>query len=187
MNTYIPILTTRFTCETWIENSYYREKMKMSNMIYGSPSPIPNKFDIYNYIFIIAMNNTINQIQHISIIKNTLCLDKYYKIYKDCNYNRYVYKSILHKTREDLIQYNEMLVLVLETAIFKGKSHIKRGQGFTSVPSAKIDCCISYGFNVLLLLKQCFLENFYHTIVNDKSSKEEDNIENELINIRQLL
>jgi hypothetical protein len=164
MNNEIPILTTRFTNDTWMENLCYREKMKISTMIYGSPYQIPNKFANQNYLFVIAMNNTINQIEHISLVKNKIYSDKYYKIYNDCNYNRYVYKSILHKTREQLIEYNELLVLMVELLIFKGKTHIKRGQGFTSIPNSKLEICVKHGFNLLPLLKQCFLELYNHTL-----------------------
>ena len=127
--------TTRFTNSTWESNVNYRIKHNISGCIYGSPLEMSPKILYDSLVFIIEMNNETNNIEGISLVRNRPYLDKYYNIYKDGNYNRFVYKSNYHIDREKLIRYNEELVKLLEYILFKEKSHLKRGCGFTTITS----------------------------------------------------
>jgi hypothetical protein len=84
-------------------------------------------------VFIVEMNNETNNIEGIGLVRNRPYLDKYYNIYKDGNYNRFVYKSNYHIDREKLIRYDEDFVKLLEYILFKEKTHLKRGCGFTTI------------------------------------------------------
>ena len=128
-----PILTTRFDINTWRENCLYREKEKVG-CIYGSPFILNNKIEPNTLLFVIEMNNSLNRIEGIGLIKNNahIC-DNKCSIYDIGNYNRYVYKGSIRIDRDTLIIYNRSLVEVLDYILFKGKSHLKRGTGFMKI------------------------------------------------------
>jgi hypothetical protein len=128
-----PILTTRFNKDTWRENCLYREKEKVG-CIYGSPFILNKNFEANTLIFVIEMNNSLNRIEGIGLIKNNAFIcDKKCSIYDMGNYNRYVYKGSIRIDRDILIIYNRSLVEVLDYILFKGKSHLKRGTSFMKI------------------------------------------------------
>ena len=55
-------------------------------------------------------NNSKNKIEGIGLIRNRTHVDKYYKIYHEGNYNRYVYKGNYYLNREKLLTLDENLV-----------------------------------------------------------------------------
>jgi hypothetical protein len=127
--------TTRFINSTWDSNINYRNKHNISGCIYGSPLEMSPKILYDSLVFIVEMNNEKNNIEGIGLVRNRPYLDKYYNIYKDGNYNRFIYKSNYYIDREKLIRYDEALVNLLEYILFKEKSHLKRGSGFTTITS----------------------------------------------------
>jgi hypothetical protein len=80
------IATTRFTNETYEQNKYYRNKLKINGALYGSPTRIKENIPLDSNIFVIEMNNSQNRIEGIGLIVNTLYHDKYYRIYNDKTY-----------------------------------------------------------------------------------------------------
>lgn len=129
----ISITTTRFNKDTWNENQIYRSRLPPNSCIYGVPSQLSCKIPLRNLVFVIEMNNSTNKIEGIGLIRNQNHYDKYYKIYQYGNYNRYTYKSEYHLDRTQLLIENEELVTLLEVVLFKGKTHLKRGSGFTMI------------------------------------------------------
>ena len=128
-----PILTTRFNIDTWKENCLYREKEEVG-CIYGSPFILNNKIELNTLLFVVEMNNSLNRIEGIGLIKNNAFIcDNKCSIYDMGNYNRYVYKGSIRIDRDTLIIYNRSLVEVLDYILFKGKSHLKRGTGFMKI------------------------------------------------------
>ena len=89
----LTIATTRFNNETWEQNLTWRRRNEWDGCIYGSPMEM--KEDIYKgaLVIILEMNNDVNKIMGLGLVKNSVATDKYYKIYKWGNYNRYTYKS----------------------------------------------------------------------------------------------
>jgi predicted HAD superfamily hydrolase len=85
----------------------------------------------------IEMNNELNQIAGFGMLINKRKTDRNL-IYEDRNYNRYVFKGDIRADREWLLTQNTSLIEKLEILIFKGKDHIKRGVGFTSIPKKKL-------------------------------------------------
>jgi hypothetical protein len=161
------IITTRFNKTTWKENIRGREKYKYK-CIYGSPCKIKEDILYNTIIFVIEMNNDTNMIEGIGIIKNKIIYDKYYKIYSIGNYNRYIYIGNYYLNREQIIQYNYTLVLLIELLLFKDKNHLKRGYGFTSLTEQilnKISNQINnkkinnqYKYNIIMKnIKKCFI------------------------------
>jgi hypothetical protein len=79
------------------------------------------------------MNNTANKIEGIGLVKNRPFVDKYYSIYSEGNYNRFVYKSNYRIDRDTILRFDPTIVDILEYVVFKEKSHLKRGSGFTTI------------------------------------------------------
>jgi len=129
------IVTTRFTNSTWESNTIYRQSNNIFGCIYGSPQEMSPKISYDSLVFVVEMNNETDNIEGIGLVRNRSYLDKYYNIYKDGNYNRFVYKSNYHIDREKLIRYDEELVKLLDYILFKEKTHLKRGSGFTTITS----------------------------------------------------
>lgn len=141
------ILTIRFNNDTWINNNNYRDKHKI-HCIYASPNMISQTIDINKKLFIIEMNNSINQIIGIGLIRNRLYCDKRIPIQEDFNYNRYFYKGNHHINREFIINHNNKLLEILEKLLFKGYSHSKRGSGFTKFPLKLLENNKKLGLNI---------------------------------------
>jgi hypothetical protein len=135
----ITIASTRFNNYTWNENLNYRNKIHHDGCIYGCPQSISTKIPEESLLYIFEMNNSLNRIEGIGVIKNKIYYDNYYKIYSDGNYNRFVYRSNYRIDREHLeVNYPDILTL-FELLLFKGKTHLKRGFGITRVPEKLID------------------------------------------------
>jgi hypothetical protein len=131
------IVTTRFNEHTWKENYEYRMRNNIKGCLYGSPQELSSKINYGSIVFVLEMNNTTNLIEGIGLIRNTPCSDKYYSIYSDYNYNRYVYKSSYRIDRSNIIANNKIQLInilrVLEYIVFYEKTHLKRGYGFTII------------------------------------------------------
>ena len=126
-----PIITTRFNNATWNENLLYRNKF--SCCVYGSPREITRKIPRDSPVYVIEMNNDLNQILGIGLIKNRP-FDRYMtSLYNQGNYTRFVYKSNIHVGRDFILDRNRKLVEILDFILFKGKTHLKRGYGFLSL------------------------------------------------------
>jgi hypothetical protein len=127
------LVTSRFNNDTLETNKNYKRKKNIAGCIYGSPQEMSPKIMYDSLVFVIEMNNDTDKIEGIGLIRNRPHLDKYYRIYNHCDYNRYVYKSNYRIDRETLWEHNRVLVKVLEYVLFGEKTHLKRGSGFTSV------------------------------------------------------
>lgn len=184
---HIHIVTTRFNADTWSENCEYRKKIiehesksdceidceidlsvskrtLITQCIYGSPQKITEHIGHNELVFVIEMNNTTNKIEGIGLVRNHV-LDRkdnnfYYRMYKNGNYNRYVYKSAYHLDRRTLEGLNEKLVTILDFICFKGKTHLKRGSGITRIPDKLYQHKLCEGFNVKSTLREIF-KTFY--------------------------
>jgi len=131
------LLTTRFNNDTYSENKRWRETNDFSGCLYCSSVKTPKHIPPTAYIIIIEMNNTNNNIEGIGILINKIRKKKQI-VHSDRNYNRYVYKGDIRADRVWLLSQNASLIEKLEILIFKGKDHIKRGVGFTSIPKKKL-------------------------------------------------
>lgn len=124
----IKLAITRFNNLTFLENKFWRENNNYRGSIYGSSVKIRNDINPEEKIIIFEMNNSLNIIEGISIIKNKLSYEKY-RIYSDNNYNRYIYKSKIRFDKSQFDQETIQIIKKLEYLLFKGKSHMKRGHG----------------------------------------------------------
>lgn len=128
------LATTRFNTKTWVQNKNWREKHDYIGCAYGSPVRIADKYTPDSNLFILEMHNDKNKIQGIGLIQNKNHIGKYHKIYEDRNYNRYIYKSKKRIDRKNLSRKQKKILRILDILVFKGSTHLKRGQGIIVVP-----------------------------------------------------
>ena len=133
------VTTTRFNNETYKQNERYRIANGISGCVYGTPQEMPNYIPIGGKVFIFEMNNQTNKVQGIGYLTNRLYTKKKFNIYKDRNYNRYSYIGKHRVDRYDMTKKMRKELKVIEELIFKGKGHLKRGQGITSFTQEKLD------------------------------------------------
>lgn len=134
------IATTRFTNKTFNEKETWCKKHEWKGSILGTPIKISDKIPQNSILFVLGMNNDTNKIEEICLIKNTLITDKYYKIYSDGNYNRYIYKSMYRidlsdSTTTPLSEYEKKVIDIFNVVLFKGSRNVKRYQGITALPT----------------------------------------------------
>lgn len=171
----ITIASTRFSNTTLEQNMNYRTKYQCC--VYGSPQEMSPKILPDSLVFMIEMNNDTNKIEGVGLMHNRPLMDKYYKIYTDGNYNRYVYKSKYHVSRETLLRFNQQLVQSLDYVLFKEKTHLKRGSGFVTVPDKLLFHEKCNGLNVMKELKTIFASVF------DRSNKEDPSLMDRITSI----
>jgi len=131
------ICVTRFNEATFKENRLWIKKNNGSlGCIYGLPVKISDTLDPDSQLLVLEMNNSKNIIEGIGIIKNNLAREnrKYYKIYADNNYNRFIYKSNYRIDRKNFTSYESEIITFLEDYLFKSAYHCKRGQGIQKIP-----------------------------------------------------
>jgi hypothetical protein len=182
----IHVVTTRFNKDTWNENFEYRKRIrefemkeknddgsvddadtvKLTRCIYGAPQKLTEKIGNNELVFVVEMNNTVNKVEGVGLIRNQV-LNKtdnafYYRVYKNGNYNRYIYKSAYHLDRRTLETLCERLVVILDFICFKGKTHLKRGSGFTRIPDKLYEHKICEGFHMKSMLREVF-KTYYTT------------------------
>ena len=80
-----------------------------------------------------------------------------YFVYEEGNFNRYIYKGEYRINRDILQTYNLKLVEFLDYICFKGKTHLKRGNGFMRIPDKLLQ---KSEFDILEEIKQIFVNHF---------------------------
>jgi len=151
------LATTRFNNDTWAENVDYRDKNNIKGCIYGAPKQIKEEITLHVPMFVLEMNNDKNKIMGIGLIRNASVIGQKHCIYKDVFYNRYTYKSKYRIDCTELHSKESKIIFVLESLIFKGYHHLKRGQGITVVPRWITS---SRKINFIALLKKMFRDRF---------------------------
>ena len=76
------LASTRFNSSTRIENVQFKEKSKEKDksVIYGVSIKINERYPLNTLFFVAEMNNDTNQIYGISLIRNSIVIDKPYNI-----------------------------------------------------------------------------------------------------------
>ena len=151
------VATTRFNNETWDENTQWRTKNNWVGCIYGLQKKISDGISIDSPIFVLEMHNDKNKVMGVGLIYKKLVLSKRPKIYKDYNYNFYVYRSKYGIDRSELTDKELKIFKMCDILLFKGATHVKRGQGIIRVPMWIID---NNKFNFIKHLKKMFHKRF---------------------------
>lgn len=153
------VVTGRFDAETWESATQYRKKHNYP-CIYAPPVKLSPSIDLNSPVFILEMNNSLNQLMGIGLIQNKLVTDKVHKVHADSNCNRYCYIGKHHLSRDMLIYYDEWLVYVLDEILFRGKTHSKRGIGLTKIPEKVLKLDICEGVDIKKLIRNIFVEHY---------------------------
>jgi len=169
------VVTGRYNNETWEASVQYRLRKNLP-CIYAPPCRLSPSIELNSPVFIIEMNNQLNQIMGIGLIKNKLVTDKVYKVQADTNCNRYIYIGEYHISREVLENYNSFLVYVLDQILFKGYTHSKRGIGLTKIPEKVLKLDVCEGLDIKEEIKNIFVIHFRENIENRKNSLQTDEI-----------
>jgi hypothetical protein len=126
------IVTTRFNNSTWEENCRFRER-KQLGCVYGLPRPITQKIPLNSLVFVVEMNNSTNNIEGIGLVRNILRSEKKQRVYQSDNFNLYSYQGKYRLSRSVLQEKCPKILQILEQLVFTGKTHLKRGTGFTRI------------------------------------------------------
>lgn len=162
MSSYV---TGRYNDNTWLLSKKYRERKQLA-CIYAPPYKLTKTIAHDSPVFVIEMNNSVNQIIGIGLIKNKLITDKIYKVQEDTNCNRYIYIGQYYMSREQIENYNYKLVLTLDNMLFKGYTHSKRGSGLTLLPEKVLhDLLKKENIDIKREIKNIFITHFANNIV----------------------
>jgi hypothetical protein len=151
------ICTTRFNTETLHQNCAWRRRhQKMDQCVYGSPIPIKHAVRENAWIIVLEMQNDANRIVGIGLVKNSPNLPsvpiphnsksgassggalKPSSVYSCGNYNRFIYQGAyridLLSNEVELTREEQLVIKMLELALFYGPHHSKRGKGICELP-----------------------------------------------------
>jgi len=153
------LFVTRFTEETRAENNAYCSKKIAPNVkkiIYNSPIRISKNVPYNTDIIVLEMNNTKNKIMGVSQVKNRIIGTHTHKMYMDNNYNRYSYVGRDRISIDEMNEGEQQVMRFLEDMCFKGKTHIKRGQGMSKINDKMFLNCREL-LDVPLFVKKMFM------------------------------
>lgn len=149
------ICTTRFNSETLHQNCAWRRRhQKMHECVYGSPIPMKHAIRENAWIIVLEMQNDVNKIAGIGLVRNSPNVQNEHgsnrnggnggcnglkpSVYKCGNYNRFIYQGAyridLLSNEIQLTQEEQIVIKILELALFYGPNHSKRGKGICELP-----------------------------------------------------
>lgn len=177
------IVVAKFTNDTLLRNKKFRDKTGVG-CIYGAPITM-NQFKMNEVVFVVEMNLTDNRVEGIGLVLNIVKTGIQYEIYDDYNYNRYIYcgkyrldrtdieglmsKGLTPLPGEPITEPVDVPVLeILDKALFKGKSHMKRGSYLSRITD-KLLFRVGTSCNKLQeAIIQRFVDKFEINIVMDE-------------------
>lgn len=151
------LATTRFNNETFAQNVAYKELRGVQGCLYCQRLRIKEQILLNAPLFVIEMNNERNRIEGIGLIRNFIVTDKYYKVYDNSDFNRFIYKGEYRMSREELFELNSQVVDCIEQICFKGKTHQKRLPGITVVSEKLLTSPATLGLNLKKEVKDMFM------------------------------
>jgi len=150
---------------TWGENCKMRDKNPTAKCIYATPIQISHRIALDRNVFVIEMNNDMDRIMGIGLIKNHPVAGKY-AVHSVNNYNRFIYIGKWRIDREQMSDGEKEIFKIFEAICFRGLNHSKRGQGMTELPMKLQHRSHMAGFNMLDYICEMFRKR-----MNNDSSK----------------
>ena len=160
------IVSTRFNDNTWRENADYRKQNNVMGCCYGAPYEMSPKILLDALVFVVEMNNSLNKIEGIGLVRNKAIVNKGYKIHSERNYNRYVFNGKYRVDREELERINPKITHILDYILFKEKTHLKRGIGFTTIPEKLLNHTKCEKMDLKNEIKIIFMHIFGNSSIN---------------------
>jgi hypothetical protein len=148
----VVICTTRFNTDTLQQNCAWRRRhQKLDECVYGSPIPMKHAVRENAWMIVLEMQNDANKIAGIGLVKNSPNLPNVPvphsngsggalkpSIYNCGNYNRFIYQGAyridLLSNEIELTREEQLVIKILELALFYGPNHSKRGKGICELP-----------------------------------------------------
>lgn len=127
----IYVVTTRFSEATWQQNKSWREKRGKLGCLYGQPRITNTAIPKNALMIVVEMNNDEGRIEGLGLCHNEP-LQAVLRVYGQRQYDRVMYAGKYRVDRRDI---STQLLEKLEQLCFTGQCHLKRGIGFTSLPS----------------------------------------------------
>lgn len=134
------IMTSRFNNQTIQENRDFIKRTHNIKCVYCCPDPVSKSIPIDSILFVLEMNNEINKVEGIGLVRNHAYMHKY-NVYYEKTYNRYVYYGKNHIDRKNMNEQEERIMKVFDILCFTGNKHLKRGQGMKSFPIETLYKC----------------------------------------------
>ncbi len=131
------IMITRFNNKTWKELEDYKKENDITGSLYGVPRRVAPTIPLKEKLYVLEMNNDTNKIMGIGLIRNFIKMDTSHSIYSDQNFNRFSYQGKRRIDKDDFTREEQDIIEKMEEKVFKGKGHLKRGQGIQKVPYAR--------------------------------------------------
>ena len=145
------ICTTRFNWETLQQNcAWRRRQQKMHHCVYGSPTAMKHAIRENAWMIVLEMHNDINKIAGIGLVRNSpnlpqdsensVIINSKPRVYKCGNYNRFIYQGayridlLNNESTLTLTPEEQLVIRMLELALFYGPNHSKRGKGICELP-----------------------------------------------------
>lgn len=128
------IMITRFNNKTWKELEDYKKENDIVGSLYGVPRRVAPTIPLKEKLYVLEMNNDTNKIMGIGLIRNFIKMDTNHSIYSDQNFNRFSYQGKRRIDKDDFTREEQDIIEKMEEKLFKGKGHLKRGQGIQKVP-----------------------------------------------------
>ena len=153
--------TTRFNTTTWNENRLWREKNCHTGCAYGVMKTIGVNIPLNSGVFVLEMNNSTNEIMGVGLITNCPDPPENVRVYRDYNYCCYLYKGKFRIDRSELSEREKIIFQIFEYLVFANKTHLKRGQGITSLPEKMIKKVFDKGMDLNYELALMFRSRFY--------------------------
>lgn len=127
-------MITRFNNTTWGELTEYKRTHEIEGAFYGVPRRVASIIPLKSKLIVLEMNNDTNTIMGVGLIKNFVKMDQVHPIYTWGNYHRFTYTGKRRISRDQFTRDEQVLIEKMEDKVFKGKGHLKRGQGIQKVP-----------------------------------------------------
>jgi hypothetical protein len=128
------LMITRFNNKTWEELEKYKKENDITGPLYGVPRRVAPTITLKDRLYVLEMNNDTNKIMGIGLIRNFIKMDTTHSIYSDQNFNRFSYQGKRRIDKDDFTREEQDIIEKMEEKVFKGKGHLKRGQGIQKVP-----------------------------------------------------
>lgn len=136
------LLTSRFNNHTWSENAHFRQTHSQYGCVYCAPDPVSASIPVDAIMFILEMNNDMNKIMGIGMVRNHPFINKWI-VYDNQNYNRYMFSGKTRIDRSEMSAEEERIFTVFDILCFTGNKHMKRGQGLKAFPADMLYRCMS--------------------------------------------
>jgi hypothetical protein len=122
-----------FTNDFLRQNHNWRDSKNIEGCVYVNPNRGLRHINQNEWVYVFESNMETNSIEGMGIIKKINPKINEFKIYKERNRNRYGYEGKYYLNKDILNDIDNNFIKKIETLIFTGYWHMKRGQGLSTI------------------------------------------------------